>query len=178
MTNAWIPPEDPERMTDDCRYFASIPICDSPALELSIFVNRDYRTLLERRHDLIRDDRILLLCHSPRKRSASSPYVSVLSQHPLLLRAEAGDVTTDEDGEEIFDSHHKLGGRPFTIQGMPEDIEATRKAAKLGMRHFVQFDTPEFGENVSGSWPWGGGMFHVFFRGALCAAEWAAFWEI
>jgi hypothetical protein len=41
----------------------------------------------------------------------------------------------------------------------------------------LQFDFPGYGEEVEGSWPWGDGIFHVFFRGQLYAAEWASFWE-
>jgi len=173
------PPEgvtDP-RMTEDCRYFLTVPICEAPALELSVFINCDFRTLIGS-DDLIRDDRVLLLTHAPRPRCESSPWTSQLSEHRLVLGPEADDfIYIEKYDEEVVESRHKLGGRPYTIQEEAEDLEGTREAASLGMRHYLQFDTPEGAEHVSGSWPFGGGMVHLFFRGPLCAAEWACFRE-
>ena len=103
-------------------------------------------------------------------------FSSELSEHPLVLGPEADDWFLEE-GEEVVDSRHKLGGRPYTIHDPPDYFSGTREAAELGMVHFLQFDFPGQGEEVEGNWPWGGGMFHVFYRGPLYAAEWASFWE-
>ena len=206
ILTAWTPPSDPSRtrliqigsgpstsgprlggrppagvhhpaMQLDCRYFVTVPVCSDPALELSIFVNRDFATLIRSRGQLYRDDRVLLLTHGPSVRAADSPCTSALSEHPLMLGPEVDDCALGDDGELVVDSRHKIGGRPYTIHDPPEFIPGTKEAAQLDMRQYLQFDFPGYGENVSGSWPWGDGLFHVFFRGPIWGAEWAAFWE-
>lgn len=163
-------------MTGDCRYFLTVPVCDAPSLELSVFINRRFDVLIRTSGDLCRDERVLLLCHPVSQRAVSSPFASELSEHPLVLGPEADDWFVEE-GEEVVYSDHKLGGRPYTIHDPPEYIEGTRDASVLGMHHFLQFAFPGPTEQVEGSWPWGDGLFHVFWRGQLHAAEWAAFWE-
>jgi hypothetical protein len=164
-------------MTSACRYFATVPVSNT-GLELSIFVNREFEELIHTSGELFVDDRVLLVVHGVSERGGSSPYDSELSECPLFLGAEQDDWVVGDDGEEIITSLHKLGGRPHTIHDPPEYIQGTRDATALGMRQFLQFDFPAYGEDVSGSWPWGDGLFHVLFRGSLEAAEWASFWEI
>ncbi len=163
-------------MTSDCRYFMTVPLCSATSLELSVFINRDFNTLIEDSGELFRDNRVLLLTHGESERAVASPTTSDVSEHPLLLGAEEDDWRIEE-GEEVVRSCHKLGGRPYTMHDPPEFIEGTREAAELGMRHFLQVDFPGYGEHVSGDWPWGDGLFHLFCRGDIRTAEWACFWE-
>ena len=137
-------------MTTDCRYFLTVPVSDAPELELSVFINRDFETLIETNGELFRDDRVLLLCHGPSTRSPSSLFSSELSEHPLVLGPEADDWFLEE-GEEVVDSRHKLGGRPYTIHDPPDYISGTREAAELRMVHFLQFNFPGQGEEVEGN---------------------------
>jgi len=161
-------------MTADCRYFMTVPV--ATGMELSVFINRSFDTLIEHSGELFRDERVLLLTHGESERAASSPWTSEVSEHPLLLGAENDDWRI-EGGEEVVQSCHKLGGRPYTIHDPPNYIEGTRDAADLGMQHFLQIDFPGYGEEVHGDWPWGDGLFHVFYRGDPGGAEWACFWE-
>jgi hypothetical protein len=166
-------------MRPECRYFATVPISVDPPLELSIFINREFESLIAASlGELINDDRVLLIPHRPSRRAIESPYRSELSEHPLVLGEECDDWFLGDDGDEVTSSMHKLGGRPHTIHDPPEFVPATQEAARRGLRQFIQFDFPGADDAmIQGSWPWGDGEFHVFFRGPLAAAEWACFWE-
>jgi len=184
ILTAWTPPSDPSRtrliqigfgpstsgprlggrppagvhhpaMQLDCRYFVTVPVCSDPALELSIFVNRDFATLIRSRGQLYRDDRVLLLTHGPSIRAADSPCTSALSEHPLVLGPEVDDSALGDDGE--------LGGVTYpsgyfaapTGPAQPGRSPLARTTSEedmmMGMSHPTMDQPPHLGRTTSHS---------------------------
>ena len=155
----------------------------SEELEVSLFVDADADFIFSSaasvpsgppHYELIR--------HEPRPRGESGAYDSELSEHPILI----GDLV-DDAGELDFDgvrqpySDHKIGGRPYFLQGEPELEDAVAALLADGFGHAIQLGFPGSpGVDVRGTWPFGDGLFHVLVREVRDGdgLEWRCFCEM
>ena len=87
---------------------------------------------------------------------------SVLSAHPIVVGSEAPDLVSDEDGGTVIDSSHKIGGRPYCIQ--EPELSGAKELFADGYLHVLQLDFPGPPDAVKGEWPFGGGLFNLFWR--------------
>ncbi len=159
-------------------YLLTVPFLTS-AQELSLFV-AGFDELLPANGSLQAPGLIEVLLHTPAPRRASGEPASSLSEHPLLLQPVKDDWFVNDDGETVIESSHKLGGRPYFIQGEP-DLEAeVAKILRSGYLQILQLDFPGGGGDalVSGDWPFADGLFHLFGSPPFDRDHWRWFFEL
>ncbi len=104
--------------------------------------------------------------------------ISELSAHPIVHGVQISDVVMDEDNNAVIRSNHKVGGQAHVIntsEGLPHAIS---QLIDEGCYHLLQFDFPDANDApVSGNWPFGNGIFHLFGKEPLDRCEWHYLWE-
>lgn len=158
------------------RFFLTVPFCSEPALHLSIFV-ADLGVLLAYQDTICLPGAVEVITHPPRPRGAGSPHRSELAALSLSVGDEIEDLERDENGTVFPYLGHKLGGRAFLIrQGAL--AEAIVASAREGFRHVLQMVFPGPPDvPVSGTWPFGDGVFHLFARPPCSLEQWRWCWQ-
>jgi hypothetical protein len=106
----------------------------------------------------------MAILHLDLPRSADYLNASALSAHPLLLMPEAPDVEHNgEGGIEIVEAH-KFGGRPYCVQ--EPELEGVDELLRRGYFQALQLAFPGARNDarVSGNWPFGDGIFNLFWK--------------
>lgn len=165
-------------LSEDFTYFATFRIQDDPAEEISIFLKLKDDVVTAESGTLF-DDLIDVVSHPPSSRGPVDGIASKLSAHPILIQPSRGDWMVDDSGEQLIESQHKLGGRPFLINNETDLENGLAELQHNGFRQIVQFDFPSGGGDalVSGPWPFITGMFHLLGRQDGGRWEWRWFWE-
>jgi hypothetical protein len=130
-------------------------------MELSIFIQGDLWNTMNR--GIFSDERVAVMAHPPSVRRSDRTYVSVLSEHRIVLGDEAPDLVADQsdDGDPRPMSDHKIGGRPYCIQ--EPELEGAEALLNRGLLQLLQLDFPDGRDaTVSGSWPFADGLFNLF----------------
>jgi len=149
-------------LSPDAKYVLTVPVCEDPALDLSVFVNCAFRTFVGAMNNGAQsDDRVRLLLHAPTPRGTALDHGSRLSEHPIYIGEPEQDLTSNDDGGFMFHSGHKLGGRPYCIQEL--EFPDLARLEKEGFLQLLQVDFPAESD-VRGSWPFMDGLFNVFGR--------------
>jgi hypothetical protein len=158
-------------------YFLTFPLAVEPGLFASLFLNAPFDELLEARNaGFMTDDRIILLTHGEVPRAGHTRHQSPISPHPIILLPEAPDLISDGEGGFIFDSGHKVGGQPYCIQ--EPELPGAADLFTQGLAHVLQLDFPGARDGgVKGSWPFGDGLFNIFWRPPFegCQPHW--YWQ-
>lgn len=167
----------PSVKTRDTRYLATIPLSDDGEIDVSFFLSLTFDEMLRDAGRMYQGAAIEPVTHSPRGRGRGDEFKSVLSPHPLDLGG-ARDDWSIEDGGEIIESGHKIGGRAYLIQSTEARRRELERAWSEGFRQFLQLDTPAEAA-VKGDWPFANGMFHAFVRveDSDRPLRWRFFWE-
>ena len=145
------------------QYVLTIPFLVEPAVYVSVFVNGSIEVLVKSMNDgLQSDDRIVAVRHGEALRGDSNEFRSDLSAHPLLVAEMLEhDLVEDGAGGRAISSHHKLGGRPYSIQ--EPDLDGSEELLGRGYVQALQLDFPGPGDGaVSGDWPFADGLFNLF----------------
>jgi hypothetical protein len=160
------------------RYFATVPISLEPDLEASIFLSFDFAQMAKYSGILCNDELVQVVIHEPSRRGSQSQLSSNLSAHPLIIKDFQTDWVID-DGIQLVESGHKIGGRPYIIHNEPSIHEESAKIMADGFVQIIQLDFPGGGGDaiVSGDWPFADGMFHLFGKVSSNNWEWKWFWE-
>jgi len=161
-------------------YFLTIPLSVEPSQEVSVFTSSNFDRLLKACGNLNEEGLVQVVVHSSSRRGKSLELSSSLSEHPLLLLEPREDWLMSDEGERIVASFHKLGGRPYFIQGKLGLEAAVRRLMAAGFAQVLQMGFPavrgDTGE-VEGDWPFGDGMFHLFGMAPFGPGDWRWFWE-
>ena len=164
---------------DAATYLMTLPLSVQPELEASVFLSFDFEGMADNSGLLRPNGLVTVVAHGQSRRADTQGHVSLLSEHPLVLGDSAEDEFVSDNGVRVIRSSHKIGGRPFFLHGEPQ-LEADVEAAyRSGFRQLVQLAFPG-GSNdatVSGDWPFGDGLFHVFVREDGEQFEFLRFWE-
>lgn len=160
-------------------YLMTLPLGIQPALEASIFLSFDFDGMADAAGDLAPNGPVTVLTHTPSRRATTREYASNLSEHPLILGVPSNDELTSDTGVRLTKSSHKIGGRPFFLHGEPTIETDVEIAYRAGFRQLVQLAFPggSGDATVSGDWPFGDGLFHVFVRASQSSFEFLRFWE-
>ncbi len=154
--------QDVWKIAKDAAYFGTFPLTRSPKSEFSLYV-RPYGELVRAQNDGPQDDdRVSCFVHPPTVRGKDRRFKSTLkTQHGVTLGRPRSDLVKGGDMHPYSD--HKIGGRPYCCQE-PELPEAAA-LMRQGFVHALQVDFPGAEDgSVSGDWPFGGGLFNLFFR--------------
>lgn len=166
---------------DELRYFFTVPLPDVKGVEVSVFMDmRDTFVFAGTAGKVLAGAGIDVVRHAVTARGTeASRHDSEVSEHPLVLGEPRADMTS-EDGEEVPFSNHKMGGRPYFVQGEPVLEDEVNRLMASGFVHLAQIDFPgnEGDADVSGSWPVGTALFHVLTRDGSNGFEWRCFWEV
>ncbi|MEA2560180.1 MAG: hypothetical protein QOH06_1684 [Acidobacteriota bacterium] len=159
-------------------YLLTVPFL-TPSQELSLFV-AGFDELLPANGSLQEPGLIEVFLHAPAPRRAPGEPASSLSGHPLLLHPVKDDWFVNDDGETVIESSHKLGGRPYFIQGEPVLEDEVTKILRSGYLQILQLDFPGGGGDtlVSGDWPFADGLFHLFGKPPFDRDHWRWFFEL
>jgi hypothetical protein len=159
------------------RYFATVSLAIQPDQHLSIFV-ADFERIADARGAVNEPGLLEIVTHTPARRDGRTDVDSQLSAHDLVLLPETADVIREEDGNEVILSGHKIGGRPHLVRQNRKLLDGLRVIGDEGFRHVAQFDFPERDDAiVSGSWPFGDGIFSLFGRAPFGRADWRWCWD-
>ncbi|MEA2563075.1 MAG: hypothetical protein QOH06_4579 [Acidobacteriota bacterium] len=160
-------------------YLLSLPFSMAPSQELSLFLS-SFDELLPASGSLQEPGLIEVSLHALGPRRESGDYSSPLSEHPLLLQPAKDDWFVNDDGETVIESSHKLGGRPYFIQGEPDLENEVTKILDSGYLQILQLDFPGGGGDalVSGDWPFADGLFHLFGKPPFDRDHWRWFFEL
>lgn len=153
------------RLHEGARYFGTFPIYDEISrLYFSIFINCSFANFIKAlNRGFQTDDRIVVAIHESLPRSTSAKYGSGLSQHAIHIDAVGADLIQSDTGETVVREGHKFGGSPYSIQKpvLPGSEALFLKGYKQVLQ--VDFPSPSDGR-VSGSWPFGDGIFNLFWK--------------
>lgn len=172
--------------TNRLKYFLTSPI--EPGLMMSVFVDPAF-AFGDGFKRVVDGGGVEVHFHPPTTRGLEpTAWDSELSPHPLVLGTEAEDVEPQDDDESSGDwqedeveepySSHKLRGVPFLVE-QGEDLDmAVRGLLGKGFYQCLQIDFPGHEDgDVSGTWPFGTGLFHVLIRRQRRDIEWRCFWQ-
>ena len=152
-------------LTENARYFGTFPLYEGQsALYFSVFINCSFSDLLDALNQGFQsDDRIVVIVHEEKPRSTSPQYASKLSRHTLQIDDVQADVVRSDGGEDVIRDRHKFGGRPFCIQ--EPTLDGADELFAQGYRQVLQIDFPNLTDgDISGSWPFGDGIFNLFWK--------------
>ncbi len=162
-------------------YFVTIDI-PGLAQELSIFVTKsiDYFYGPDAGRLVgVPSPGVNVVLHQPSPRATRTPWDSPVSEHPLVDLGIFDDLVI-EDGHTVAYSGHKIGGRPYLVRADPNLDAGLTDLESRGFVHCLQLDFPvlEGDEEVSGPWPTGTAMFHLFARlSDGDAGDWHILWQ-
>jgi len=169
----------PRHVTPLTQYFCTIRIAFDPVIEASLFISFDFDGMWDHAGSLQKPGPLYeVVVHEESVRSDDSEFISVLSSHSLLFETACEDVFTDDNGDRIVRSDHKIGGYPF-IQNIDEGLPAAVEAAyQTGYFQVLQIDFPGAKDGpVKGNWPFAGGIVHLLACEPLEENSWLCFWE-
>jgi hypothetical protein len=168
-------PEGAPRST----YLMTLPLSSEPELDASVFLSFDFDGMADGAGILKPNGLVTVLPHPPSRRAHNREHASSLSEHPLILGAISSDKLTSDTGMQVTKSSHKIGGRPFLMHGEPEIETDVGRAYRSGFRQLVQLAFPGGSGDavVSGDWPFGDGLLHIFVHAAQSGLEFLRFWE-
>lgn len=158
------------------QYVMTVPFLLDPLVYVSVFVNCSFDTLLDAQNEgLQADSRIVVVRHGETSRAPDAPNASELTAHPLLFETDpTPDLVDDGEGGQVIASSHKIGGRPHCIQ--EPELEGVEALLREGYVQAVQLDFPGSKDAlVSGSWPFGDGLFNLFLRAEPTAS---VYWAV
>ncbi|HNB54542.1 MAG TPA: hypothetical protein PK530_21525, partial [Anaerolineales bacterium] len=73
------------------------------------------------------------------------------------------ELTQNDVGDPVLREGHKFGGRPYCIQ--EPTLAGVEELLAQGYRQIFQIDFPSPQDGrISGSWPFGDGLFNLFWR--------------
>ncbi len=150
---------------DSAAYFGTFPLYEDNGLYLSLFINCSFAEFLSALNQGFQtDNRIVVITHEEKPRSKSTKYASKLSQHRLQIDGIKADTIQNDSGENVIRERHKFGGRPFCIQ--EPLMEGSEELLIQGYRQILQIDFPVSREDgkISGNWPFGDGIFNLFWK--------------
>jgi hypothetical protein len=163
---------------DYAEYFGTFPLVISPSPHsFSIFINcRFSELLLALNQGPQSDNRIVAVLHADAPRSTSNRFASKLSQHGLQIGDILLDSIQNDSGEQQIREQHKFGGRPYCIQ--EPTLAGSEALLNQGYRQVVQIDFPisRYDGLISGSWPFGDGMFNFFWKHPFVGQEY--YWYV
>ncbi len=153
-------------LRDHAEYFGTFPLYagESP-LYFSVFINCSFGELIASLNQGPQsDNRIVAVLHGPQPRSMSTRYASRLSQHILCIGDVQSDSVKNDSDEQHPRERHKFGGRPYCIQ--EPTLRGSETLFQQGYRQIVQIDFPitRFDGNITGTWPFGDGIFNLFWK--------------
>ena len=153
-------------LDENAQYFGTFPLYeDASQLYFSLFINCSFKEFVIDWHGSIKDsNKITIALHEYRPRSESTQYASRLkSQHSIEILKTREDVYQSDMGELVVREGHKFGGTPYCLQE-PKLIGWEELLAQ-GYRQILQIDFPGLEDGaVSGSWPFGDGIFNLFWK--------------
>ena len=165
-------------LRDEAQYFGTFPLYTDPSpLYFSLFINCEFWDLVSSLNlGLQTDDRIVVVTHPALPRSHSTQYASqLISQHSLHIDELAADMVQSDSGEMVIRERHKFGGRPFCIQ--EPVLPGSEELFAQGYRQLLQIDFPSPADGrVSGNWPFGDGIFNLFWKQSLSSEPY--FWYL
>lgn len=159
--------------------------------EFSVFLHGTYEEFLALRGKVQLGGLVEVVVHGLSRRGSDSAYASELSEHKIVVDSEEDDVEAVEDDSDDGDdddedecrvepiSTHKMDGCPYILRNVNLSTKLC-ELARSGMVQVIQLDFPANpGDgNVSGNWPFGDGLFHLFADPKDSKRDWAWFWEI
>lgn len=153
-------------LNENAQYFGTFPLYDNESpLYFSLFINCSFKEFVVDWHGRIKDDsKVVVALHEYRPRSKSTQYASRLkSQHSIEILKTREDIYQSDTGELVVREGHKFGGAPYCIQE-PKLIGWEELLAQ-GYRQILQIDFPGLEDGaVSGTWPFGDGIFNLFWK--------------
>lgn len=163
----------------DTEYFCTVPLCEKPYMEISVFLSLTLPVMLEHRDCLLDGREVQVVSHAASRRGTSDYLRSRLSAHPLILDPVADDWLIDDRGDRIIRSNHKLGGRTHLIRPYEDLVAKIRDMNASGYLHVLQVDFPGGGDApVQGNWPFADGIFHLFGKPPFEASSpWQFLWQ-
>ncbi|HMV28043.1 MAG TPA: hypothetical protein PKE23_01555 [Anaerolineales bacterium] len=152
-------------LRDDARYFGTFPLYDGNSrLFFSIFINGSFASFIHALNAGFQtDDRVVVIVHEKKPRSTDTKYASGLSPHAIQVHDIASDLIQNDIGETVIRERHKFGGRPYSIQ--EPILPGSEALFAQGYRQVLQIDFPNPTDGaISGSWPFGDGIFNLFWK--------------
>lgn len=159
-------------------YLLTLQLDKVTALEISVFLLCDWEFIASHPRELFDQGsrHVEIVVHNNSVRDASRLDNSLLSAHPLDVEPVVVDQLTNE--ETTPSSGHKLGGRPYLIKSAPDLVNSLVGIEKKGFRQLLQLDFPGSRDaDISGDWPFGDGMFNLFFSPGNSYSSWYYFWQ-
>jgi hypothetical protein len=149
---------DSARLNKSMQYFLSFPLKTSPDLHASVFLTNDTCSFFDDRNMLHSDDRLIVIPHSPQPSGKLKKYASIFNPCAIVV----GEQTLDTRDDGLPEAGHKIGGAPYCTN--EKEFTAGMELLRRGYLHVLQLDFPGPGENISGSWPFGEGIFNLFWE--------------
>jgi hypothetical protein len=153
-------------LNDNAEYFGTFPLYENQShLYFSLFINCSFEALLSAlNRGFQADNRIVVVPHEEKPRGKSTKYSSKLSQHALQIGDLKSDMIQNDSGESVIREGHKFGGRPFCIQ--EPILEGSEELFIQRYNQLLQIDFPvsKYDGKISGSWPFGDGIFNLFWK--------------
>jgi len=171
----------PERLAE-ADYLLTLMLDDDHATEVSLFLNHDWWDFSDYYRCVLGEDEpwIEFVVHGSSERGLNNSRRSLLTPFPLIY----GPAILDqqgyfaEDGEAIPNSDHKIGGRPFIIKSETAFVNAIQKIEQNGFHQLFQLAFPGSRDaNIAGDWPFGDGIFNLFFKREAGTYHWYYFWQ-
>ena len=146
------------------QFVLTVPLASGPRLCFSLFVNATFRQLITAMNDGPHsDDRVIVILHDKVPRLSKRGRFQCMSEHPLVLGAPEPDLVSDGEGGFVTESRHKIGGRPYCIQ--EPELPGASSLLERGFIQVLQLDFPGPPDAlVSGDWPFGDGLFNLFWH--------------
>lgn len=161
-------------------YFATLPLLADPLVHVSVFLPSHPEALFERVGRICEQGPVAIAQHAPAPRIEGDvgSLCSALSERSVSLRGEADDWFLADDGSELTEQAHKLGGRPYLL-GYPGVEQELVGLVAEGFGQVAQFGFPAKPGDVPvlGTWPFGDGFFHLFARVPFGPSDWRWLWE-
>jgi hypothetical protein len=158
-------------------YFLTVSFATDPDRQISIFV-ADYERLAPARGRINDLGLVKVIEHGPADRSNATINPSPLSPCGLVVLPDEEDWIDDEEGGRVVRSGHKLGGRPHLLRETAPLLEGVKQLTAQAFAQVLQVDFPGGDDApVSGSWPFGDGIFGLFGRPPYAATDWRWWWD-
>jgi hypothetical protein len=152
-------------LNENAEYFGTFPLYDNNSLlYFSLFINCPFAEFIQSLNNGFQtDNRIRIVLHEDKTRSNFTKYASKLSQHTLVMDGIESDIILNDQGDNVIREGHKFGGRPFCIQ--EPNLDGADELFAQGYRQVLQIDFPNPADGrISGSWPFGDGIFNLFWK--------------
>ncbi len=152
-------------LNENAEYFGTFPLYEGNSpLYFSLFINCSFAEFVQTLNgEFQSDNRVVIVLHRDVPRSNSLQYASKLSPHIVEIEDIQSDIVQGDQGENVVREKHKFGGRPYCIQ--EPNLPGADELFEQGYRQILQIDFPNPGDGrISGSWPFGDGIFNVFWK--------------